>query len=144
MQRIRCFGHGQMCLWWTYKAHFNFRANSLNSNTFCLYWSERHWHVVQSKSIGVHSIFWWEFSFQCRIGLPLYTKRPWSSNYESEITEKVHAINYAYEMPYKVPCANSCGSSKFISLCNKWIVILIMAWVLYTGVTNHHSEHFMT
>ena len=47
-------------------------------------------------------------------------------------------------MPYTVPCANNSGSFKFISLCNKWVVILIMAGVLYTVATHHEFDGFLT
>ena len=38
----------------------------------------------------------------------------------------IHAINYAHEMVYKVPCVNSCGSSNLIRLRYKWVVLLII------------------
>ena len=40
------------------------------------------------------------------------------ANSELELIEMVHAIDYAYDMPYKVPCANSCASSNLIMLCH--------------------------
>ena len=46
-------------------------------------------------------------------------------------------------MHYKVLRANNSGSSKLISLCKKWFVILIMAGVSYTVATHHEFDGFL-
>ena len=130
MHMLRRFGHAQMCLWWTYTAHFNFTANPWNMNTLFLYWSERHLLFMQSESMGFHKHVWLESSSHCRIGLPLSTARPRNSHSELEFIEMVHAINYAYDMSHKVPYANSYGSRNLIRLCHQWVVVFNIALVL--------------
>ena len=95
-----------------------------------LQWSDRHRHFVQSNSMGVCKYLLFKSSSHCRTIMPLFTKRPRESKSESEFIEMAHAINYAYEMPYKVPCANSYGSSNLIRLCQNWVIILIISLIL--------------
>ena len=56
----------------------------------------------------------------------------------------VHAINDAYEMPYKVSCANSCGYSKLTSSCHEWVAFFILARGLCKVLRNQHSNNFIT
>ena len=146
MQMVSCFGHAQMWLWWAYRAHVVFCANSWNSTNRCLHWFERHRHFVQSTYMGDHESFWLESSSHDRKGAPLFPKRPWSSTFDYKTTELVHANNFAYDMHNNMPCANSYGSSNSIRLFH----ILVVRFCLYcffgfiSVVTNRTFDHLMT